>query len=300
MNCPNCNAAVEPFDRFCENCGCVLSHAPSAAPAQPYAASPDAAQGYVAAGTREPFVDPMAEDAAADAAPDAPDSPYETAEHIGQHAAPAQRETYVPTAAAVATAFAESAAATAAYIREDASTKGDPYAAAVKEAANPTSAAQPAQPASFQSGTPYAQPVYAQPSYQPSQPEAPYYDYRGDTPIGAPQASAAGLVLAIISLVFGCIGLLTFGLFGFLGVIGIILGIIALALRSGYAKRGEYDAHAGSTFGVGIAGIITNIIAFVIFMALVVFVAIAADASDSYEYDFDSTPAIEELVGQDA
>ena len=298
MNCPNCNAPVEPFDRFCENCGSVLSAKSATEPAQPLAPQ-DTAQGPVSEGTREPFVDPMAEDAAMDIESEQPASPYETAERVGKHAGAASTQTYVPTAQAVAAAFAESAAA--AYAHEDAASKGDPYAAAVNATQTATPYAQVPQGTPVQGETPYAQPVYAQPQsyaqpvYPPAQPAVPYGDYRMENPTGAPKASAAGFVLAIISLVLGCIGLLSFGIFGFLGFVGIILGIIALALRNGYAKRGEWDPHSGSSMGLGIAGIVTNIIAMVIFVALVGLMAISADAT-SNEYAYDDIASIEQIL----
>lgn len=275
MNCPNCNAPVSGYERFCENCGSILSQKPQGAETN-------------AGGTVQ-----------------APASPYESPESIGKHAAPAsQSQAYVPTAQAVATAFAESAAAAnTSFASSSDSGSSDPYAAAVNEASQTgyqasSSYANPAQSTYAQPS--YSEPSYAQPTYAPV-PPSPYANpnfFDPKNPTGAPKASAAGFGLAIASLVIGCLGLLTFGVLGFLCFLGVIFAIIALVLRSGYQKRGEYDSHAGATLGMSIAGIITNVLSILIFIALVAVIAVAADTDSTY-YDFDDPTAIEEILGED-
>ena len=100
--------------------------------------------------------------------------------------------------------------------------------------------------------------------------------------------------LAITSLVIGLIGFLTFGIFGFFCVVGIVFAIIALVLRSGYKKNGLLDTHSGSTLALAISGLITSVLAVLLFVVILVF-AVAIVEDETSDIAFDDT-TIEQLI----
>ena len=310
MNCPQCNAPVEPSARFCENCGSPLSMGTAAA-AQPVSQNP---YGTAAAPT-----DPVYAVQSPGAAVAPPPSPFEATHAAGKHATQiipdeeASTFTQVKQAAAASAAIAanvarEEFAAKATKVQTAVAQSSDPYAAAVDAAGESTSYATPqAKPytGAFPpaSGTAYAEPVYAEPS---SYAENTYYDTAYQTyaqpaaPYGLDNvAGTAGFGLAITSLVLGICGLLSFGIVVFFGVIGIVLGIIALVLRSGYAKKGLYDSHAGSTLGLAISGIVTNIIAILMF-CLLLFIGLTVAEEEGYDTSVYDSSSIEHILGEDA
>ena len=316
MNCPQCNSPIDTQARFCENCGTPLSFA-TPAPEQP------ADPAYSVYEKNESIAPPP--------------SPYENATRAGKHESPIADDEPGNVLEAVRAAAAASVAAAAMQTGSSNSipqqppaptgtpaptSSHDPYAAAMRAAGGTSSAppraepafaetseytqseyaqpsySQPAgytQPATYAQPMNYAQPTYAQPAYQTyAQPASPYESFGADT------APAGGFGLAIASLVVGIIGLLTFGIFGFTGIIGLIFGIIALALRSGYKKRGLYDRHAGSTAGLAIGGIITNVLAMLLFVVLLYIGIMYADETYDSTYDYLDDTTIEQLIGEDA
>jgi len=264
MNCPQCNSPIEPTDRFCENCGSVLS---SVKPNPTYAAQ--SADGETL-----------------------PPPPYVTAEAPGRHSEEAMPPMETP-AAAVASAVVVAPPAASVNVNpepEPPVINDGPYASAVRMAAtgsstptdNPFASTAPdGDPAGYAQQQPYYQ--YDAPTVPPS----PYYD-------SAATAPGTAFGLGIASLVIGIVGLLTFGIGGFFCVIGIVFAIIALALRSGYKAKGLHDTHAGSTLGLAISGLITNIMAVLLFVVIIIFAfAIAEDELSSSAFD-DAT--IEQLI----
>ena len=209
---------------------------------------------------------------AADAVPAPPASPYETKQTGGSHA---------PTAGTTPYASAAS---------------GNPYAQAESNAQASSSDThrqwRQEQPPAQQPT--YAQPVSAQPSYTYAQPAASRMP-APDPAHGKERAPSTAFALAITSLVLGGIGLLTFGLFGFLGIIGLILGIVGMAKRSSYKNAGKYDQHESSTLVIGIAGIITNAIALLLFVAITLFTVYAVSAAEDTGV-YDDPASIEQIV----
>ena len=288
MNCPQCNAPTIDKARFCENCGALL---PSTAASTPTPASP-----YDSAST--PSAPTYATPISASSAP-VPPSPYDDAARGGKHASASGDITrsgsfiagFAGAAAEsidIAKSMAQPKPPTSEATRSSSIGGGkDPYAAAVNAAGSSSTSFGQAQPT-------YAQPTYAEPaSYaQPTyaQPANPYATAVDTAPAGA-------FGLAIASLVIGIIGLLTFGIGGIFGFLGIIFGIIAIVVRSGYKKKGLYDSRAGSTMGLAIAGIVTNVLAIMIFIMLIFIGMTVAD--ESYEYDFSDEPSIEQLLGEE-
>ncbi|MDO4533090.1 MAG: zinc ribbon domain-containing protein [Coriobacteriia bacterium] len=311
MNCPQCNSPVEPSARFCENCGTPVS-LPTTAEAQPVSQNPyetattSTDAGYAVQPPNAPITPPP--------------SPFESTSTAGKHATqilPDMDEaltfTQVKQAAAASAAIAvdtakEEFAAGADRVHQATSWNADPYAAAVDATGGYSSYAPPqAAPVASSippaSGTAYAQPVYAEPS---NYAENTYYDTAYQTyaqpaaPYGLDNAaSATGFGLAITSLVLGICGLLSFGIVVFFGVIGIVLGIIALVLRSGYAKKGLYDSHAGSTLGLAVAGIITNFLAILMF-CLLLYIGLTVAEEEGYDTSVYDSTSIEQILGEDA
>ena len=310
MNCPQCNSPIVPSARFCENCGTPVSMS-TAAEAQPVSQNP-----YETATASADTVYAVQSPAAV--AP--PPSPFESAGTAGKHATQivpdmdeASAFTQVKQAAAASAAIAvdvakEEFTAGAARVHQATAKSADPYAAAV-DAAGGSSSYTPPQAAPVAStippasGTAYAQPVYAEPS---NYAENTYYDTAYQTyaqpapPYGLDNvASATGFGLAITSLVLGICGLLSFGIVVFFGVIGIIVGVIALVLRSGYAKKGLYDSHAGSTLGLAISGIVTNVLAILMF-CLLLYIGFTVAEEEGYDTSIYDSSSIEHILGEDA
>ena len=267
MNCPQCNSPIEPTDRFCENCGSVLTSA-KANPA------------------------PSLQSTDGDTVPP---PPYMTAEAPGKHSREAVLPVDVPAAPAAVSAAAPAVIAATASATVNAASEAPvindgPYASAVRMAATGSSSAQES---SIPTATPVGAPVgYAQP--QPfaqydvaSVPPSPYADSMETAP-----GTAFGL--AITSLVIGLIGFLTFGIFGFFCVVGIVFAIIALVLRSGYKKNGLLDTHSGSTLALAISGLITSVLAVLLFVVILVF-AVAIVEDETSDIAFDDT-TIEQLI----
>ena len=236
MNCPNCAAPLELTDRFCENCG-----------------TPVTAKATGTDGAASPY-----------SAPSAPPSPYEDAP-APKHA---QRETSwgepaIPVAVPASTSSTQFPQESPAPASFDTEADASPYAKAIRDAGNPgSSSGSSASPQNAPFGqAPTASPVTPQGSYgqntayAPAQPAPPYastYDPSG----GRALAPGTAFVLAIVSLVLGCLGLISFGAFGFLCIVGVILGIVALVQRGKYQKQDLYDTHSSASLGLGIAGII--------------------------------------------
>ncbi|MBE6470124.1 MAG: zinc-ribbon domain-containing protein [Coriobacteriaceae bacterium] len=255
-NCPNCNAPVDPYDRFCESCGTLLTTSKATASETPVAGTESVEQQQAAsADVASP----------AEATPFDPSSP-----------------------AAVAAPFA--AGASAAYGSAAAEPDGSPYAKAVDYAhGNGTPFEAQPQQQSYGEAT-YASPTYAAPTYAaPAAPTAPYAS------ASAAVAPGAAFGLSITSLVLGILGIISFGVMFFLGFVGIILGIIALVMRSGYRKRGLYDSHSGATLGLSIAGIITNLLALIMLAAIVIVGVAVYENEDLYD-EIMTDEQIEQLI----
>lgn len=246
MNCPHCNTYVEPYDRFCENCGAILTYGKDAP--NPHDASTSKPE-HAKTESNEP----------APAAPFAP-VPDVTPQAAAPFApAPDATPQAAPSAEPVFTPYAQDA--------EQESAASSPEDSAQPKYSQPVYAAPVYE-------EPAPQPTYAPPAYE-QPPEQPVYMPGYPTqPVSTPYANTnvapiSAFVMAIVSLVLGCIGLITFGVFGFLGIVGLILGILALVMRSGYAKRGLVDQRSGSTTVIGVFGIITNGLALAIFIILI-------------------------------
>jgi hypothetical protein len=176
------------------------------------------------------------------------------------------------------------ASATEAGATQKAANGRDPYAAAQSssEVPEPSAFQNPAYPGSGDSQPAYGQGAAAGFASAPA--ASPYTaPYTPATP-STQTAPAAAFGLAIASLVIGILGVVTFGIFGFLGLLGVAFGVIALILRSGYAKRGLYDQHAGSSLGLGIAGIVLNALSLAIFTFIIALAIFAVNADPSF-YD---------------
>ncbi|MDO4401067.1 MAG: hypothetical protein Q4D27_09000 [Coriobacteriia bacterium] len=273
MNCPNCNAPIELFDRFCENCGAFLE------PAKP------------------------------EHEESAPSSPYGTASRSGKHAAASDSShAAIPADSPAGNAVEPEPVQVAPTIIPTETPKPvehahSPYAAAVAESMNgdidPKLAesvmaaaaavgkayqAQAAENAAH-SEAPYAQPIYAQPV---SSPET-YGGYES----ADNSAPATPFVLAIVGLVIGCAGLLTFGIGAIIAPLGIIFAIIALVMRSSYKKLNAYDKHESATLVLGICAIVTNVLAMIALTALIIFGMAMSEYDD---YDDYNEPAIESIT----
>ena len=277
MNCPNCNASIELFDRFCENCGAFLEPKKVAnevtAPRAPYesassigkhAASPEQAQ--TATADNQPAIDAVASTAAHEAPAAVP---------AGQIPKPAE-DAHSPYASAVAQSVQGEE------IDPQLASEVMAAAAAVGKAYQ----AKAAENASY-GETPFAQPVYAQPVSRP--------ETYGGYEIVENSAPATPFVLAIVGLVIGCAGLLTFGIGAIIAPLGIIFAIIALVMRSSYKKLNAYDKHESSTLVLGICAIVTNVLAMIALTALIIF---GMAVSEYEDYDYYNEPAIESITSQ--
>lgn len=269
LHCANCNAAVGAYDRFCENCGALLpgDSANGEAPGSPYAKAVDQASG----------------------------AQGESALQDGAQAQTAARDAFFPTGndqgaffpdEAGQAGYAQASYAQPAYA-EPAYAAGVAGAGAAAAASGATAAAS----GSVVASGPYAQATYAQPTYANPAPT-----YMADPSYGAETAPGTAYGLAVASLVMGILGVLSFGIVFIFGIIGAILGIVALSMRSGYRKRGLYDRHQGVTLGMGIAGIVMNVVAVIVLVSLIAVGAMIAE-DEAYSDIWDDY-GIEEILDE--
>ena len=79
--------------------------------------------------------------------------------------------------------------------------------------------------------------------------------------------------------------MLSFGIIAVFGIVGIVLGAVAISKRNKYAQDGLDDPHNGTTFGLGVAGIITNVVAILVFCTLLVIGIAVSEDEASFTYD---------------
>lgn len=280
MNCPNCYAPCGPADRFCESCGTPLhASAPSdSTPAPPPSPYEQHAGKHTTSQVKGSSVEPAA------ATPVT--APYASADTV-YASAPSAEEASMPVAASAAGAVTYAAAAPQPTGASSKPKGNDPYAAAVNQASDTNGYA----------GS-YAEPVYSEPVYpQATYVDAPPSPYAGS---GTGQAPATAFGLAVTSLILGCLGMLSFGIIAIFGIVGIVLGAVAIGKRNKYARDGLYDPHNGTTFGLGVAGIVTNAVAILVFCALLAIGIAVSEDESSFTYDSYSPAGIEQYIELDS
>ncbi len=126
----------------------------------------------------------------------------------------------------------------------------------------------------------YQQPQYQQPQYQQPQYQQPQQQYYQQPQYVQP-AAGGNKVLAIISLVCGCLG----ALFVMIGFENVALLVMSLFLGIGAIITGAIGKNKGGK-GMALAGMITGIVVCAIWLIAIIAVFACVGAVSSYDYGY--------------